>query len=254
MKNTTKHTLKTALKVWGRIVVATVMCAVLYLSMSVLGNGLFGRTVGYRIAQTDEAGTTKLVEEHYFVDGETEDSIPEVGEGQTVMKITEIPRGVRALLDVLTSLMMLFLLGIFPYNLLWELGGKDDTKVRYKGKTPDPLRGLRIGALATIPAALLYIGMWIVKITGKGTLYLAIYRITQIPYLPYINAVLGTAAEPGKLPLGGLVACALPLIFVPVVCAVSYRLGFRKFSIKEHLTYKKASDSIETPEKTDSEI
>ena len=44
------------------------------------------------------------------------------------------------------------------------------------------------------------------------------------------------------------------MIFVPVVCAVSYRLGFRKFSIKEHLTYKKASDSIEIPEKTDSEI
>lgn len=254
MKNTTKHTLKTALKVWGRIVVATVMCAVLYLSMSVLGNGLFGRTVGYRIAQTDEAGTTKLVEEHYFAAGETEDSIPEAGEGQTVMNITEVPRGLKVLLDVLTSLMMLFLMGVFPYNLLWELGGKDDTKVRYKGKTPDPLRGLRIGALATIPAALLYAGAWGVKITGTGTLYLAIYRITQIPYLPYINAVLGNATEPSELPLGGLAACVLTLIYIPVVCAISYRLGFRKFSIKEHLTYKKTSDAIEAPEKSDNEI
>ena len=157
----------------------------------------------------------------------------------------------KVLLDVLTTLMMLFLMGVFPYNLLWELGGKDDTKVRYKGKPPDPLRGLRIGILATIPSALLYIGAWIVKMTGKGTLYLAIYRITQIPYLPYINAVLGNNTEPGKLPVGGLLACALTLVFVPVVCAISYRLGFRKFSIKEHLTYKKTSDTIETP---DSEI
>lgn len=251
MKNTTKHTLKTALKVWGRLIVATIMCAVLYLSMSVLGNGLFGRTVGYRIAQTDAAGATTLVEEHYFTAGETEDSIPEAEEGQSVTKITEIPHGVKVLLDVLTTLMMLFLMGVFPYNLLWELGGKDDTKVRYKGKTPDPLRGLRIGILATIPSALLYIGAWIVKMTGKGTLYLAIYRITQIPYLPYINAVLGNNTEPGKLPVGGLLACALTLVFVPVVCAISYRLGFRKFSIKEHLTYKKTSDTIETP---DSEI
>lgn len=254
MKDTSKQTLKVALKVWGRVIIATIMCAVLYLSMSVLGNGLFGRTVGYRIAQTDEAGATQLVEEHYFTDGETEESIPEATEGQRVVKITEIPHAVKVLLDVLTQLMLLFLMGVFPYNLLWELGGKDDTGVRYKGKTSDPLRGLRIGALATVPAALLYIGAWAVKLTGKGAAYLAIYRIMQIPYLPYINGVLGNVTEPAKLPVGGLLACALTLVFVPIVCAISYRLGFRKFSIREHLTYKNTSDSIETAGKSDSEI
>lgn len=254
MKDTSKQTLKIAFKVWGRVIVATIMCAVLYLSMSVLGNGLFGRTVGYQIAQTDEAGATQLVEEHYFTDGETEESIPEVPEGQRVVKITEIPHVVKVLLDVLTQLMLLFLMGVFPYNILWELGGKDDTGVRYKGETPDPMRGLRIGALATVPAALLYIGVWIAKLTGQNALYLAIYRITQLPYLPFINGVLGNVTDPADLSVIGLLVCALSLVFVPIVCAISYRLGIRKFSIREHLTYKKTSDSIEEKGKTDSEI
>lgn len=248
VKKATKNSWKTALKVWARILVASLMCGVLYLSMTVLGNGLLSKTVGYRIAQTDEAGVTKLVEEHYFTSGETAESIPEAAEGQTVIKITEISRGVQVLMDVLTSLMMLFLLGVFPYNLLWELGGKDDTKVRYKGKKPDPWRGFRIGWMATIPAALLYLALWIVKFMGSGGLYLSIYRILQIPYLPFINAMIGTATDPAKIPVWGLAACAVTLLYIPAVCAVSYRLGFRKFSIKEHLTYQKTSDSVETPD------
>ena len=155
---------------------------------------------------------------------------------------------VQVLMDVLTSLMMLFLLGVFPYNLLWELGGKDDTKVRYKGKKPDPWRGFRIGWMATIPAALLYLALWIVKFMGSGGLYLSIYRILQIPYLPFINAMIGTATDPAKIPVWGLAACAVTLLYIPAVCAVSYRLGFRKFSIKEHLTYQNTSDSVETPD------
>lgn len=243
MKKSTKKSWKIAGQVWLRIVVSTVMCCVLYLSMSVLSGGLLSRTIGYRIAAVNESGETTLVEEHYFTDGETEASIPAAGEGQTVLEITELPHGVKVVVDILTTVMMLFLLGVFPYNLLWELGGKDETKVRYKGRKPDSWRGFRIGWMATIPAALLYVALWVVRFAGNGGLYLAIYRVLQMPYLPFINALIGNTANPADVAVWKLAICAVTLLFIPVVCGLSYWLGFRRFSIAEHLTYKKTSDS-----------
>ena len=35
---------------------------------------------------------------------------------------------------------------------------------------------------------------------------------------------------------------AISLLFVPVVCGVSYQMGHRQFSIREHLVFAKKSD------------
>ncbi len=229
---------------WGRMILAGVMCMMLYLSMSVLASGIFSRTVGYQVAEKDAAGNYSVVETHRFTSLETEASIPEAGENQAVTKLTEVSKTAQTVIDILSLLMMLFLLGIFPYNILWDLGGKDDTQVRYKGKKPDPLRGLKIGLLATVPSAMLYAGLWCVKLSGAAGWYVAAYRILQVPFLPFINWMLGAGTDPAALPAGGVLGCALTLVVVPAVSAVAYRLGTGRVSVAEHLTYENVSNEL----------
>lgn len=239
-KTKNRSTLSLALSVWGRTIVASIMCAVVYLSMSVLANGVFSRAVGYQLYNVDEkAKTSELVTEYRYKEGETLEQLGvKAGEGQRLQEIKELPAGAARATDIVTGIMMLFLFAIFPYNILWDLGSRDDNLVHFEHMAYDPTRGLRVGLLASIPAAALYAALVIVKIIGKAKWYLSLYRILNITFLPYINAVIGDAVAPAELSIPALLLLILPLLVVPAVCGGAYMLGYRQFSIHERLTYK----------------
>lgn len=235
-KTKNRSTLSLALSVWGRMIVAGFMCAVIYLSMSVLANGVFSHAVGYQLYNTK---TSELVTEYRYKEGETLESLGvKAGEGQRLQEIKELPAGAARATDIVTGIMMLILFAIFPYNILWDLGSRDDNLVHFEHMEYDPTRGLRVGLLASIPAAALYVALVIAKIIGKAKWYLSLYRILNITFLPYINAVIGDATAPAELGVPALLLLILPLLVVPAVCGGAYMLGYRQFSIHERLTYK----------------
>ncbi|MBQ1950497.1 MAG: hypothetical protein II363_02745 [Clostridia bacterium] len=241
MKKRTKNTLKLSLKVWGRLLMSGIMCAVLSLSMSVLGNGLLAKDVGYRIIQVTQIGENSeatILKEHRYTQNEKPVEGMELPEGQYFQAISEMTPAVKTLMDVLTQLGMLFLLGVFPYNLLWEVGNKDENKVRYRNRRPEPWRGLKIGLLSMIPTALLYVALWLSKGGVLPAGYLAVYRVLNTPYLPYINWFIPVGVSISEIAFWRLFAVAGLVVFVPAVCVIGYRLGFCQFSIKEHLTYQ----------------
>lgn len=241
MKKRTKNTLKIALKVWGRLLISGIMCAVVSLSMSVLGSGLLARDVGYRIIQITQVGEESeatVLTEHRYAPGEQVVEEMELPEGQYFQPISEMTPAVKTIVDVITLLAMLFLLGVFPYNLLWEVGNKDENKVRYRNRRPEPWRGLKVGLLAMIPTAVLYIALWLGRFGVLPAGYLAVFRIANMPYLPYINWFVPVDVALPEVAVWRLLAVAGLFLFVPAVCLFAYRLGFCQFSIKEHLTYQ----------------
>ena len=240
MKEKNQSILSLALRVWGRTIAAGVMCAVVYISMTVLATGLLSHTVGYRLYGVDENQETYLIEEYYFQNGETLESLGvTAGENQTLQKISELSGGAERGTDIVTQVMMLLLLGIFPYSMLWELGSRDDNRVRFKHQTFDPKRGLKIGLLAAVPSALLYVLLWGAKLADGPAWMLVAYRFLNIPVLPFINWVIGKeVAVPAAIALWKMLLLVLPLLIVPAVSAVAYLLGYRQFSIHERLTYK----------------
>lgn len=243
MKKRTKRNIKMATKVFGRMVISGIMCAVITMSFSVLANGLLSEEVGYRIAQTDENGAGTIVEEVYYEEGQepVADEDVKLEENQYLERISELSTGLSIAVNVVVLLCSLFLLGVFPYNLLWEMGSKDENKVRYGHSRFDRLRGLKIGAMACIPAASLYVFLVAGRIFALPSALLSIYRVVNIPYLSYINWVVGT--ELAAVTVWQFAALLVPLLFIPVVCWVSYLLGYRQFSIKEHLTYEKQTET-----------
>lgn len=255
MKENTAKTLRMSLSTFGRILLAMLMCGFLYMSMSVIGVGLFGREVGYRIVEATESGQAELVEEHFYKPGEMPPEDKELKDNQRMDKITEIPHGTSVGLDVVTQILMVLLLGVFPYSSMWELGDKDNTAVRYRGKTPEILRGLKIGLLATCPFAVLYVLLVLAKFGVLPDAFLAVYRLSHVPFMPYINLVLGRGAMAAvEISFGQLIALLPTLLVVPVSAWLGYFLGYKQISVKEHLTYAKTKKTTSGKENGDTEI
>lgn len=243
MTNPENKNIKIALKVWGKIIVSCIMCAIVYLSLYILGSGLLSKSVGYRIFQTDENGNNILVEEHYYsspADSNSDLALPEGASDQQVVEIKEMSATTTTWLEIITQLIMLILLGVFPYGTLWDLGSRDENQVLYGHRQRDAWRGTKIGLLATIPAAVLYLGLWIGKLGLLPDWYLSVYRIVSISYLPYINAFISkeilTASAISCLDMLGI---AVTLLYIPAICAIGYALGYKGISINEKVTYKK---------------
>ena len=247
MKKRTKRTLGVSGKVLLRLVLATVLCVILYFSMMVIATGIFSDVIGYRIHEEQEDTTIVLVEEHIYQDGEEHLTSADVEDNQVLTELREVAPATLNVFNVLSQVIMLIVLAIFPYHVLWEFGNRDDTKVRYKGQRPDPWRGFRIGGFAMVPYLLLWGLLLLVKFGVMPSWYAEFYRWINVPFMPFINWITSNGDVPNTA-VWQLFLLLPMLLFVPLVCGVAYRMGHNQFSIREHLVFAKKK------EETDDEI
>lgn len=244
MKKRTKKTLATAGKVLLRVLLASVLCAILYFSMLTIATGVFSDVVGYQVYNIE----TESGEDFYFADGVSPEDKPESTDEVMVIDLREVSADTQKTFDILSQIMMLIVLAIFPYHILWEFGNHDDTKVRYKGQKLDCMRGYRVGGFAAIPYFVLWALLMLTKFGVMPDGYTLVYRLATIPFMPFVNWVTAN---------GNLQACSVWQLFalllmaayIVVVCGVSYQMGHQQFSIHEHLVFAKKS-----PEEEDTEI
>lgn len=243
MKKRTKKTLATAGKVLLRVLLASVLCAILYFSMLTIATGVFSDVVGYQVYNIEaESG-----EDFYFADGVSPEDKPESTDEVMVIDLREVSADTQKTFDILSQIMMLIVLAIFPYHILWEFGNRDDTKVRYKGQKLDRMRGYRVGGFAAIPYLVLWALLMLTKFGVMPDGYTLVYRLATIPFMPFVNWVTAN---------GNLQACSvwqlfallLMAVYVVVVCGVSYQMGHQQFSIHEHLVFAKKSPGEEDTE------
>jgi hypothetical protein len=210
----------------------------MFVSMMAIATVLFSKVVGYHV----EDLATGKIEYFYFDDGYSPEDKPESTDDISVKDEMRVPQDTLDVFGVITQVMMLVVLGIFPYNILWDLGNRDDTKVRYKGRRPDPWRGYRIGALAAIPFAALWLLLLLHKLFGiMPDGYVETFRWLNIPFMPYVNWL--TSMGDIQNTAVWQIMLLLPLVlYLPIVCGVSYKLGHKQFSIREHLVFAKKEE------------
>ena len=244
MKKRTKKTLATAGKVLLRVLLASILCAILYFSMLTIATGVFSNVVGYQVYNVE----TESGEDFYFADGVSAEDKPESTDTVMVIDLREVSDDTQKTFDVISQIMMLIVLAIFPYHILWEFGNHDDTKVRYKGQRIDRMRGYRVGGFVAIPYVLLWALLMLAKFGVMPAGYALVYRLATIPFMPFVNWITAN---------GNLQACSvwqlfallLMAVYIVVVCGVSYQMGHQQFSIHEHLVFAKKK-----PEEEDTEI
>ena len=246
MKKRTKKTLQLSLKVFTRLLLASVLCAILYVSMNVISTAFFSDVVGYQIYMQDEDQTVTLKTEYFYQDGEeilTADDM-ELADNEAFSAIREVSAPTKRVMDTLTQILLLIVWCVFPYHILWEFGNRDDTNVRYRGQRPDPLRGVKIGLLAVVPYGICWAMLLVSKFVPALDGFLSIYRLTAFPYYPYVNWLTAGVSSAAELELWRLLLLLIPIILVvPAVSAVAYRLGGHQFSVAEFLTFAKPKET-----------
>lgn len=251
MKKRTKKTISVATKVFTRVLLGIVLCAILNVSMNTITVGILGNEVGYRVIEQQEDGSAKYLPEleYHYKPGETSSLRLDLDleKNQLAEPIIEPSATTQTVMGILSQLIMLVVLGIFPYHILWQFGNRDDTNVRYKGQRPDPWRGVKIGCLAMVPFALLWAVLVIAKFTDWNG-YFQVYNLVSFPYIHYNTLVLGTFKTISEVAVWRLLLLLPTLLFVPAVSGIAYRLGGNQFSIAEFLTFKKKKEPAEEEE------
>ncbi len=243
MKDTQQNNLLLAFKLWGRLLLAGVLCCITFMSASMLGNALLGKTVGYQIVEVAASGEdtgTKVVEEYRYAEDEepiTADDLA-LEENQNFISVREMSPGKTRGLNIVLQLIMLLLHCALPYAFLWDLGAKDDNRVRYQNMREDALRGLKLSLMASAPGILLYVLLVLSRLSPLPQGIASAYRLLNVPYVPFINWLFPIGTAFVDIPVWRVLLVGVTLIPVVFVGWGAYRLGYRQFSIQEHLTYK----------------
>lgn len=241
MTKRTKKTISVSGKVFLRLILATVLCAIVYLSMMTIGVGMdaFSHVTGFQLYEKNEQGQGVLVKTHMYVEGEKHLTTADIDEkNQSLQELRDLKPHIKVPFQTVSQILMLIILAIFPYHIMWEFGNRDDTNVRYKGQRMDLWRGFRVGLFAMVPYALLWVLLLIAKFGVLPDGYMQAYRLAHFSYMPFLNWVL-PAGSLLNTEFWRLFALLPMLLYIPVVCGISYRLGHRQFSIRERLVFAK---------------
>lgn len=143
--------------------------------------------------------------------------------------------------NVVALLFQLMLFFTLIYANIWKIGNQDLNAVKFKRKEEDKLRGLKIGLIAAIPSALSYVLLLVEKAVGFWSGYTALYRLGHLSLYPLITWAFGTNVSNtvAGVGWGGIALAAVPVVIMPLVAAVSYRIGYADILLGEKIVYKK---------------
>lgn len=243
--------IKMALGVFLRTILVSLLCLMVYFGIWVILETVSTHEIGYRVYELDENNNPVVVEEVYTEDGDTAPttsataptgSTDETTRYQQIEKIrSEMPAGVVALREILCQIIMLLLLIAFPYSMLWLQGDRDRNRVHFGRMDPDPWRGVRVGLMAAIPYMVVYVLLIASKLSLFMDGFIHLARFIMTPFLPLYNLVADPQAivATADVPWWGIAVLLIPVAALPVICGGAYHLGYKQYSIREHLTYAK---------------
>lgn len=240
MKEIVKH----SIALFFRIIIVVIMSAVLIFSITGFSIVAFTDNIGYNAVVTDENGETVEQYEYRIGNGEDEKLSLYEEKGYVVTKNgirSEMTKTGKVVDFTLSTVLSLMLLIIFCNNRLFTLGNKELNLVRCGHLVEDKFKGLKIGLLATVPFDILYFATVILSFTRPNTT-VGLYKLPNFHYFKILNLIMGDAKTLGEVSFVSYVLVFLTLFIVPLICFVSYYLGYKDISIMEKITYKKGNN------------
>lgn len=225
---------------FGRQIIVTVMNIFVCVSLMVLATAAFTQVNGYDAVVYEEDGKTE-VERYTYLEADGEDTkkadyeekgyIVTTNETRTPMSKTG-----QRIYYIVTQIIAILLMTGFIYPNLWSLGAKDSNLVRFKHKKEDKLRGLKIGAVATIPPLVL---MLVIFVFGRKLFNVALFSLLFANFYSLIGVIAGSAYMLSELAVWQMVLMVLLLAIVPLISFGAYLLGYKDISLGEKIVYKK---------------
>ncbi len=237
-----KEIIKTAAKLFAKLIMIGFMCIIVVLSISVIANGLFSKKVGYIAVGTKENSETREnLYTYYYADGEDTERAKYEAEGYTIEEsvLKQLSKKGDTVTMLVTQLFCIMLLASFIYSTVWSIGFKDSNLVRFKHATKDTLKGFKIGLFTIIPSLILYLFVLITQNGLSAKMPLSLYELLNAPSFGFISLVVGKATYVNELSVIGFIILFILQFIIPLICHISYILGFKGIYVSELIVYKK---------------
>ncbi len=236
-----KGIFKLGFKLYGKIVIATVMAFFVVISVNVIATGFMADEVGYKAYGIKEGSQEQeLLYEYSVSDGEDTQKAKYEEEGYTVteQKIYKINKSGEVFFLITAQLLSLLIMMAFIYSFIWKEGIKDNNLVKFGHINEDKLKGAKIGFVASIPYAIFVLVLFVLRFITKTDFSVALIELLNSHIYSFIKLVLGGNAflDISFIRMLGLLLLGL---IVPLISGVSYLIGYKDIALSDKILYKK---------------
>ena len=238
-----KEILKDGGKLFLKTFVVNIMCFFLVISFSVLTTAAFSKNIGYKAYGTT-GGSSEQTElyTYYYEDGEDAKKSAYEEDGYTVSTVSirsDISKSGKTLFLIISQVFSILILCGFIYPDIWHNGTNDSNLVKFKHKSEDKFKGLKIGAVAVIPSYLILIFLVIARLGTLPDFPMVLYKFLNSSVYSFIEVILGGTVTVSNLAVWRFVLLFLLPLIIPAIAGISYILGYKNISVGEKLVYKK---------------
>lgn len=237
-----KKDIKTSASLFLKLVIAAIICFFLMLSFNVIFSGIGQKKeIGYVAYGQKGDGEAERLYTYYNSQGDDLKFSAYESQGYKIEKsvLTEMTKGTEIAYDAVTLSFSLIILIAIIYAPIWEYGFKDSNLVHLGHRTNDKWRGFKIGLIASIPHALLYLAVLILSGSVLKDFNMSLYKFASSYFFILYDFIFKKSIiTAGEVTALQWIFTAIVLLAVPVISGVSYYLGLKEISIGEKLVYK----------------
>ncbi len=155
-------------------------------------------------------------------------------------KETGVPAGMVTVANVVALVFQAMLFVMLVYGPMWKYGNHELNAVKFQHRAEDKARGLKIGLVAAVPSLLSFAVLVAEKLLGFWPAYAAVYRLGHLSLYPLVVWAFGAnvSATTAGVTWGGIALAGVPVLVMPLVAAIAYRLGYADVLLAEKLVYK----------------
>ncbi len=237
-----KEIISKSLKLYGKCIVGSIMCFILVITLNVIETSFFTDVIGYKAYGAKENNEKVELYTHYFKDGDDTKKQEYIDEGYSISEIdirSDINKKTARIWNIVSQIFLIFMMGVFVYNELWNLGFKDTNAVRIGQKKENKFKGLQIGLLASVPSIILLTVLVIGKSTFAKSISIALYAFLNPHLYEAIITVTNGGGYISNLELWQIVVFYALLLIIPLIAYIAYILGYKSILVSEKLIYKK---------------
>ncbi|MBE6729499.1 MAG: hypothetical protein E7568_04635 [Ruminococcaceae bacterium] len=233
---------KRGAKLFFKFAIGILMCLFVYFSFIFAFNAAFSDVTGYNIYHhNSETSREEIVCIH-----NAEDTNPDGckcseydGEKLNKINITALSKEKENIAIALAQFFSIVLITAVIYGSVWEMGNKDFSAVRLGKISSSKSKGVAIGAIAATPSIVIYLLLVLSWAKILNPHFLNTFRLLNSHFHGYLTFIYSSAKIATDLTIAQILLCAVPAIYLVLVSAVAYLLGFKDIKLFEKAIYKK---------------
>ena len=237
-----QDSLRYGVKLYGKLVVSTIMCFIIVFSLTFLSAFIFSNEIGYRVSGVSPEGVINdELYIHKYADGEDLRYQEYEQQGYELNKVeirSEVSGGARTFLQVASQICCLGVLISFIFPMFKDLGNKDRNAVNFGRIAEDKLKGLKAGLFAIIPVCVVTLFFIFTKNNLTANFSVTLYLFFNSAFYGIMDFLTNHVTAFKDTQTLNLILIMVVHLIIPIIAHIAYSLGFRDISIKERLIYK----------------